>query len=282
MRYCIIILLGCFLTGCRENDNNPTMHQLLQGDWEGDTTQDFGRRYLAIEDSVLTDVMHINAKFVLKDSAIQVTPDSIYNIVSVSTDSLVSTMFDQREQRTDTFRFKKIKPYNNQVMPLHIYFASSGCYGSCPAMEMDFDSSGIIHIWGKTKNGTGGFTGQLDTTLYRQLLGRIRSLPIGSMDSLYEAPWTDDQTCYIVIQARDTALSYAAYGHHREPVALRVLFEKLMDLRFAVDFKPDSTVTQEGFYMKYARYAVPYPPPPPPVPPPSPMIRFRPPVIKTD
>jgi hypothetical protein len=281
MRYCIVILLGCFLTGCREN-NKPTMHQLLQGDWEGDTTEHFGRHYLVIEDSVFTDWVHTDAKYVLKDSTLQVSPDSIYNIVSVSADSLISTIFDQREQRTDTFRFKNIKAYNNHVTPVNIYFASSGCYGSCPAMEMDFDSSGIIHIRGRTKNGTGGFTGQLNTMLYRQLVDRIQRLPIASMDSLYEAPWTDDQTCYIMIQAKDTVLRYTAYGHHREPTALRVLFKKLMDLRLTVDFKRDSTITQEGFYIKYGQYAIPlFPPPPPPVPP-SPMIRFRPPVIKTD
>ena len=163
----------------------------------------------------------------------------------------------------------KIKPQNS-VTPAKVYFASSGCFGSCPAMFLTVDSNRNIQFYGTAyTNLKGGYNGTIPLKEYELLLEKVRSLNLVALQKHYDAGWSDDQTCGISIITPGKTIRTAVYGYDKEPVELRILLNYMMQLYQYCDLKKNN-LTESEFFManpefENVRTAV----LPPPVPPPA-------------
>lgn len=166
-----------------------------------------------------------------------------------------------REWTGDTLVLNKILP-KNQIVPKRIVFDSSPCFGTCPILALEIDGIGNVKFLGTNYTGhKGGFTGRLSADQYAHLLRQIRALPLDNLKLEYAAPWTDDQTCCLMIEHADGKISSCAYGFDKEPVALRILFHKLTGLENMISLKADNTVKSYLLQEEHLRYLL-----PPPVP----------------
>ncbi len=269
MRKIFIGLLLCFFIACRQTNLDKDRRQLLQGDWVSWTGEGAlpGPWVIAsFEDSLMTLGGYSDfVKYELRGDSLLPDAKVDLNIFELTKDSLIASIYYEDERRNDTFRLVKLSA-KNSLVPEKILFASSGCFGSCPSMSLEIDSSRNFLFWGGGyTNNKGFYRGQLSLAQYQQVLTRVRQLPLDSLKEKYEADWSDDQTAGIVIITKDKQIESAAYGFDKEPVELRVLFHKLSELYKTVPLKPDSSITLDYFY----RYNILKLPPPPRIEPPG-------------
>lgn len=278
VKHIALLSFICILISCTMQKPDKGYAQLIKGDWLG-VKQSEGfehdqTEFLSFEDSICHaplmpeviryEILHDTLYLTTLDEKVK-GPRNKFTILKLDTDSLI-LLSGKRQQ--DTMRYSKIHPQNN-IIPSVINFASSGCFGTCPIMNVLIDSSRNIHFYGERFTSlTGGFSGKLSQREYNSIAESIRTLPLDSLRESYEAPWTDDQTKGVAIVYGDTVTRSAAYGHHKEPIELQVLFTKLMQLYKHVSLSGRPNVKPEWF---------PFPPPPPP-PPITPEMRdFTPP-----
>ncbi|THU41270.1 hypothetical protein FAM09_03945 [Niastella caeni] len=167
-----------------------------------------------------------------------------FPIVKLTTDSLI--LLDGVKQEY-TLRFSKVHA-KNKLTPTAIYFASSGCYGKCPIMYLEIDSSRNIRFYGERyTSATGGFKGRISENEYNSIIDKIRNLPVDSLREFYETSMTDQETLGISIIHGNTVTRSSAYGHDQEPMELHILFGKLINLYKHISMKPDSSVNSSYF-----------------------------------
>lgn len=131
-----------------------------------------------------------------------------------------------------------------------IGFYSSGCYGTCPSMDLEIDSEGNLFFIGRIYTEKQGFySGKLSSNEFEIIKSQINSIELDSLKKSYSANWTDGQTCGIMIKTIDTTFESSAYGFDKVPIELIILFHRLMELYKNVELKKDSTI-QEKFEFK--------------------------------
>ncbi len=142
----------------------------------------------------------------------------------------------------DTIQLAKIKKAFNWRIK-RIGFFSSGCFGTCPAMYLEIDSTNNLFFKGihYTEN-KGLYSGKLSQQTLEAIKSDINSIALDSLKRMYYARWTDDQTCGVRIKTVDTTYESGAYGYDKEPIELRILLHRLIELYKHVDLKKDSTV----------------------------------------
>lgn len=278
-KYVALLSFICLLLSCSNMNSKPDYASLIKGDWRGHkTSEGFEHNqteFLSFEDSMChAPLMHEVIKYEILQDTLYLTslkenekgPRNKFTIVKLDADSLV--LLSGKKQH-DTIRYWKIHT-KNDITPAIINFASSGCFGTCPVMNVLIDSSRNIHFYGNRHTSlTGGFSGKLNESEYNSILLSIRNLPLDSLSETYEAPWTDDQAKGVAIVYGNKVTRSVAYGHHQEPVELYLLFIKLMQLYKHVNLKPDSSVNDSYFInspnIKPEWFPFPPPPPPPPI-----------------
>jgi hypothetical protein len=171
-------------------------------------------------------------------------PPAIFTIARLTADSLV--MLSGKRQK-DTIRYSKIHPKNN-ITPAAIYFASSGCFGSCPVMHLEIDSNRNIRYYGESfTSKTQGHKGKLSETEYNSIISKIRNLPVDSLKEYYACSHTDDETLGIAIAHDNKIIRSSAYGHEEEPMELYILLTHLQNLYKQIHLQPDSSVKKDNF-----------------------------------
>lgn len=146
------------------------------------------------------------------------------------------------------------------LKPVRIAFYSTVCYGTCPAMFLEIDSIGNMYFIGANHTEKkGNYSGKIPEILFARVLNEINSIELDSLQLFYEAHWTDDQTCGVLIQTKDTIYRSSAYGFDEEPVELRILFHTLMELYKNVELMEDSTIQQKLQYWNFQNDAYPKP-----------------------
>jgi hypothetical protein len=145
----------------------------------------------------------------------------------------------QDVERIELARIKK----KNEAAIQRIGFYSTICYGYCPAMYFEIDSVGNFFFNGRryTEN-EGLFSGKISTKQYERIQNKVNNIELDSLKLFYMANWTDDQTCGVYIQTKEKTYESSAYGYHKEPLALRMLFHELMELYREIDLVEDTTV----------------------------------------
>ncbi|WP_445956682.1 DUF6438 domain-containing protein [Yeosuana sp.] len=150
-----------------------------------------------------------------------------------------------------------------------IGFYSTACFGTCPSMYIEIDSVGNILFNGENYTDKEGlYSGKLSKQELETIKSEINSIELDRLKKMYSANWTDDQTCGVIIKTADKTYESSAYGFDKEPIELRILFHRLMELYKNVELKKDTTIVKKfkfkGFHNNGYR---PIPPPPPPPPP---------------
>lgn len=255
-KHVALLSFMCLLLACSDH-KKPDYASLIKGDWLGqkqpegfehdqteflsfeDSTCHAPYGYDAIKYEVLNDTL-----FLLGEEENNARGRNKFTIVKLTADSLV--LLSGKKQQ-NTIRYSKIHPKNN-FTPAAIYFASSGCFGSCPVMNLEIDSNRNVRFYGDHYTSiTGGHKGKLSETVYNSIINKVRNLPVDSLKEYYSASWTDDESLGIAIAYGNKVIRSAAYGHEGEPIELYILLTQLKSLYKEINLQPDSSVKKENF-----------------------------------
>jgi hypothetical protein len=110
------------------------------------------------------------------------------------------------------------------------------------------------------------YSGTLSKKDLEIIKSEINSIELDSLKKRYSANWTDDQTCGVSIKTKNKTYESSAYGFNKEPIELRILFYRLMELYKNMELKKDSTISDKFKFQKFQYTGYPPPPPPPPMP----------------
>ena len=171
-----------------------------------------------------------------------------------------------KEHNFDRIQLSKIKEkYDWKIERIGFY--STGCFGTCPSMYIEIDSIGNVFFNGKNYTEKEGlYSGTLSKKQLEIIKSEINSIQLDSLKKMYSANWTDDQTCGISIKTKNKTYESSAYGFDKEPIELRILFYKLMELYKNMELKKDSTISDKFKFQEFQYRGYPPPPPPPPMP----------------
>lgn len=254
-------ILAAILFSCT-SDTNVKNRTLIKGDWASERVNTgFGNIPLifCFNDSMCRAKNPFNrfTRYSLENNILIVQPDTVnhpdaeqvkYTITKLTADSLFLQPAVNDTIPGKLIRMERIKE-TNALIPEKIYFASSGCFGACPSLFLEIDSSRNFLFYGASYTAfDSGYRGIINAALYSELCRKIRQLPLSGLKEFYEAGWTDDQVCGVSIKAHGKLISSSAYGFNEEPAALRILLNYLMDLYHHVNLVKDSMVTH--FYFE--------------------------------
>lgn len=128
-------------------------------------------------------------------------------------------------------------------------------------MYLEIDSVGNFYFVGaRYTEKIGNYFGKLSPEIFDRVVTEINSIELDSLQQFYEAHWTDDQTCGVLIQTKDTIYKSSAYCFNEEPVELRILFHTLMELYKNVELKEDTLVEDKFLYLDFPNEQFPTPP----------------------
>jgi len=165
-----------------------------------------------------------------------------------------------KEHNFDRIQLSKIKEQYDWKIE-RIGFYSTGCFGSCPSMYIEIDSIGNVLFNGKNYTEKEGlYSGTLSKKEFEIIKSEINSIQLDSLKKMYSANWTDDQTCGVSIKTKNKTYESSAYGFNKEPIELRILFYRLMELYKNLELKKDSTISDKFKFEKFQYRG--YPPPP--------------------
>ena len=263
-----------FLISCHEQTAHPDYAVLIKGDWI-DTTQHIQTRYISFEDSICYGHFWSRSGYQIQNDTLYMkslnkhrTNETYkYAILQLTADSLMMVTAKHEDYMPDTVIVSKIKAKNN-ISPHAVYFASTGCFGTCPIMYLEIDSSLQVKFYGESYTPvTGGYSGAIARYQYNHILDRIRNIPLNSLQPFYKASGSDAQIRGIAIVNGDSVIKTASYGSYREPLELDLLYNQLEYLFDPTHLHADSTVTRQ-YFAKHLKNVSVYnfisPPPPPP------------------
>lgn len=273
------------LGGCNQTVDKPDYFQKLQGDWINSFQSDKEIKQTLVFSFRGNSYCYLNPystsrQFSLKADTITIYEegnrfgDTIqyhFKILRVSEDSLClqklpldihETYTVIHEGMPDTFKLKKIKP-KHQIRIERVGFYSTACFGACPAMHLELDSTGNMLFWGLGHTEIEGlFSGNVSDSVLRQIVKSIHNIPLKSLERDYVLPVVDIPTYGIKLVTSNQEYEIELHGDNNTPVELTILVHDLMELYKRVDLKMDSTIRDKRQLLNF-RYR-PKPPPPPP------------------
>jgi hypothetical protein len=250
----------CFLFACHPQKDQNNFADLIKGDWVGlEQSPDYpeGQEIFGCFDDSTYQIslMQDTFKYEITNDTLYLKyidfernkTESKFPIVKLTKDSLVLLAGVKQENKV---RLSRVHTKNN-ITPTTIYFASSGCFGECPIMKLEIDSSRNIRFYGDGYTSiTGGFSGRISEYEYNSIINKIRHLPIDSLHTFYETQSTDQETLGVSIVHGNKVTRSSAYGQYEEPMELRILFAKLINLYKHASLKSDTSVNQNYFLSK--------------------------------
>jgi hypothetical protein len=76
-----------------------------------------------------------------------------------------------------------------------IALSSSGCFGTCPIMNIVVDSTGSVIFYGERYlDKLGFFEGKISIETFNKIKGEFKNASIEKLEQNYSVNWTDDQT----------------------------------------------------------------------------------------
>jgi hypothetical protein len=251
----IIALSWCLIQGCGMDIDVPNYSEKIKGDW---VCQDpaHPKIFASFEDS-LSSFLHAYGN----DVPYHVGGDTLYvlggmaaahfSILKLTDEDLELALQGAiaksyyRSKGLDTIRFKRLKAVN-ELRFERLGFYSSHCFGTCPAMNLEVDSLGNLLFHGQAYTGKdGGYAGRISPRELDVLHQKIHAIHWDDLADRYSVGWTDDQTVGLRIQVDGKVYESHAYGFGEEPLALRILYRKLMNLYQQAELQVDSTVLKQ-------------------------------------
>lgn len=251
--FCLLIS-HLIITGC---NNSEPIKSTLEGDWlatykKGEYVEknfvfsfedsmctyihptSTPRQYEIISDTIIISYYDRNNSLATHKFYIESIDDKTLTI-SPQNEKTRQLFKNYQHLQLDELNFIKIEKKNNYNFT-KIAFFSSVCFGSCPSMYIELDSNGNILYQDlfpydfKSEDSTKYYSGKISTKYLEIIKNKVTAIDLDKLKEDYSAMWTCDQTCEIIIKNEDSAFQTRVYGYYREPVELRILFEKLMDL----------------------------------------------------
>ena len=286
MKFFYLLLSIIVLNSC--STNNKKLEN-IEGDWVGErdiSSNNFIQRRLVYSftgsSSKFPDPYSEYTHYLLEGETLNIyaledsfftTRINHYLILKYNLDSLVLSHKDVSKNKIEIIRLTKIKPQNS-LHPSKIYFSSSGCFGPCPSMFLEIDSTGVAKFYGRSNTDSLGFyLGKLSNSQYDILVSKIHNLKLDSIKKCYEAAWTDDQTSGINIISGSREYISTAYGYDKEPIELRILLNHLMELYKKINLKKDTLINYK--YILYNKFNKLIQEVSPPLVPPPPQYKKR-------
>lgn len=288
INYLIILLAFLILTSCTEKSEktsvSPSTFELLQGDWvtekhpkgffinyfqleiEDSLFTLFSKRSdsvrFSIEKELITVYDSTNNDYFGKNQKYQVSILNAEKLVLVVKSHKVKHRLKEVGWNSDTLVFRKLQK-KNDLEPLRIGFSSSVCFGFCPSMKLEINHRLRVKFFGSVYTKIqGGYKGKIDEKQYNNVIRWIQSLPLDSLKPDYAAPWTDDQTKYLLIETKDTIIRTKTYGDFMQPVELSLLMNNLMDIYKGLNLKKEESINDERSFDPFLKMSYPTPPPP--------------------
>jgi hypothetical protein len=274
MKLTLYLLIACFFISCHQPKQLTGLSRSLRGGWQGtiknaDTYSNPNIFLYFEEDSLCTisDYRFTDFHFSLDHDTVTIESfDTLnnywlyqYTILKITENSMVLFSHPSDRHPADTIAFKKIHK-KNTIKPSAIYFASSGCFGTCPSMYLEIDALRNVAFYGESHTKqSGGFRSKLSAAEYETILNQINNLPVDSLKDYYEAPWTDVQASGIAIESAGKLIKSTAYGSFDEPVELTMLLNKLMNIYQHVSLQPDTSITIDYFLKRPTKDIIFYP-----------------------
>jgi uncharacterized protein DUF6438 len=288
-----IVFLALTIYGCADMSNQTDLSEKIKGDWKLDSIDNkkLNRPILfSFEDSTSSyispfgnlsnyklfgDTLFIKEKLIKRrNKEFGGKADYFFKVDSITIDKLYFTPITK--ETTSLFNNYYL-PVNNQITLKkvmlkndinfsHLGFYCTGCFGFCPSMYLEINSKGDLKFNGLYHTELLGlYSGKLNDSELNLILNKIRSIDLENLKSDYSANWTDDQTCGIRIVTSNGTFESNVYGFNEEPIELRLLFHKLMELYKNIEMQEDSLLS-EKFKFKEFRQRIRSIPLPPPIP----------------
>ena len=256
VRPILLFFFFFLIKGCTSNQDHNTIQDLLIGDWKRDVSDSIPHKYayrFSFEDSTCSvNYLSYSMTYEIRGDSIvayskdimrshgnrEITVPNIFIIDSLSSTNLWLIPRHEPEQyrgqynRFDSsmIRLTKLKNINN-ITFTHLSFKSTVCFGSCPAMELEIDSTGKMIFYGKLNcDSIGFFSSQLPKRILHQLKREISYVPFDTLESFYRSDWTDLPTNYVLVETTDTIYKTGVYGSTTEPIEIRFLFSFLKNI----------------------------------------------------
>ncbi|MBJ2126903.1 DUF6438 domain-containing protein [Flavobacterium sp. IB48] len=112
----------------------------------------------------------------------------------------------------------KINPNENYDK---IIVSSSGCYGSCPILNISIDNNGNIIYYGQEYNTQNGlFNSKITKSQYQEIQTNFKKANITNLEDNYEGSWTDDETVTITFIKNNKIIKTIRDYGRQSPTAL--------------------------------------------------------------
>lgn len=174
-------------------------------------------------------------------------------IHSITGDTLTTKISDSLFAKYARTKYK-IDPNENYDK---IIVSSSGCYGSCPVLNISIDKNGNIFYNGQHYNTQNGFFKSKITKIdYQKIQTNFKKADITNLKDSYEANWTDDETVTITfIKNNKIVKSISDYGTQSPPpliwayTPVRYLYQQIKLTPLKID-KPLLSIWRISFSRK--------------------------------
>ncbi|WP_291145173.1 DUF6438 domain-containing protein [Flavobacterium sp. UBA7680] len=171
-------------------------------------------------------------------------------ITSIIGDTLTTEISDSIFAKYARTKYK-IDPNENYDK---IIVSSSGCYGSCPVLNISIDNNGNVIYYGQeynTKNGI--FKSKITKNEYQKIQTNFKKADIKNLEDNYSANHTDDETVTIsFIKNNKIVKSISDYGRESPSaliwayVPVRYLYQQIKLIPLKVE-KPLLSIWSIGF-----------------------------------
>jgi len=156
-------------------------------------------------------------------------------IVSISKDTLVI-------QESDSI-YSKYSKSNYKLNPTETYdrilVSSTGCFGTCPMMNISIEKNGNIFYFGERYNTSNGiFTSKITIENYQEIEATFKKANIPKIENAYSANWTDDEQISIsFIKDNKILKTITDYGR-QAPIELIWAYSQVRSLYQQIKLTP--------------------------------------------
>ncbi|MCB0702926.1 MAG: hypothetical protein KDC55_09495 [Ignavibacteriae bacterium] len=283
----LVIILFFLLTITSASEEHNSLHEKLKADWVSESFEDWMHEtvfLLSFRDKkclFLTPSQSLKNYRLIKDTLIvtDITQrsswdtrrpiiHSYYKILSLTEDKLLlkvildttrsSLKYYYEAKKTDTIAFQKIVKKNNIAFERIAFFSNFSDCENCPDLYLELDNLGNIKFNGKSGTPNKGFfESNVPLNILNKLYKKIHAVDTNTLGNEYRANWTDDQTCGILIQTKDTTYNTLVYGFDKEPPEIRFLINYLTFLYNDVDLKENLSIENNFTFQNYHDEAFP-------------------------
>ncbi len=148
-----------------------------------------------------------------------------YKIISINSDSLIL-------QKHENYYIKYLKA-NYKLNPKETYdkiiISSSGCYGTCPIMNIEFNKNGNIYYWGKNYNLINGFyISKISNSEYNSIENSFKKSNPLKLNNHYSIPVTDLNTITVTFVKNNKIIKTVYDYANQAPSEFIMAYQKAM------------------------------------------------------